>query len=96
MYSTENIEYNLAQDLFQQAEKEGTKLTPGNIDTTLWLHRENINHDFVIQTARNYSDSRIFIISKGTYKGFYIYSKLKLNCVKIIQLSPKESTLQTV
>lgn len=83
MNLTENIDYNLAVSLFDQAEKSGHKLVFGNLDSNFWLHKENINLDFVIKTAKNFSDSRIFIISDGDHKGFYIYSNLKKVCIKL-------------
>ncbi|HOO83140.1 MAG TPA: hypothetical protein PLS94_01135 [Prolixibacteraceae bacterium] len=87
MNLTENIEYQTAQIFFEQAERNGLKLIPGNLDANLWLHKENINLDFVIETAKQFNDSRIFIISKGLNKGFYIYSKIKQNCLKLISSS---------
>jgi hypothetical protein len=96
MYRAENIDYLMAQQIFKEAERNGNKLVLGNMDTNFWLHKENINFDFVIQTARNYSDSRIFIISEGLNKGFYVYSKLKQNCLKLIQSSHKVSHAQVV
>lgn len=87
MNVTENIEYQTAQLFFEQAERNGLKLIPGNLDANLWLHKENINLDFVIETAKQFNDSRIFIISKGLNKGFYIYSKVKKHCFKLISSS---------
>lgn len=83
MHNTENIDYYLAQNYFDEAEKRGLKLYLGNFDTNLWLHKEHINLDTVIETAKKFTDSRITIISEGTNQGFYIYSKLKKACLKL-------------
>lgn len=87
MHSTVNIDYHLALSIFNEAEQRNNKLVLGNMDTTIWLHKENLNFDFVIHTAKKFTDSRIFIIANGTYKGFYIYSHLKKTCVKLIETS---------
>lgn len=87
MQHTENIDYFMAQSYFDEAERRGLKLYLGNFDTNLWLHKENINLDKVIEVAKKFTDSRITIISEGVNKGFYIYSKLKKNCVKLSSTS---------
>lgn len=96
MNLTENIEYCAAQNIFEHAEKNGLKIIPGNLDANIWLHNENINLDFVIETAKQFTDSRIFIISAGTHKGFYVYSKLKRNCLKLITSTTKIKDAVTV
>lgn len=87
MHNTENIDYFLAQNYFDEAERRGLKLYLGNFDTNLWLHKEHINLDTVIETAKRFTDSRITIISEGVNKGFYIYSKLKKDCVRLSSTS---------
>lgn len=84
MNQAQNIEYYMAQSYFEEAETRNQKLILGNFDTNIWLHKEKINLDLVIEAAKNFSDSRIFIISEGMNKGFYIYSKLKKDCIKLI------------
>jgi len=96
MNLTENIDYCIAQSFFDQAEKNGQKLILGNLNTNIWLHNEKINLDFVIETSKRFTDSRIFIISEGIHKGFYIYSKLKMNCFKLISTSNKIQYTQAV
>jgi hypothetical protein len=92
MNITENIEYCMAQNLFEQADKSGNKLVFGSLNTNFWLHKEKINLDVVIENAKRYTDSRIFIISEGKHKGFYIYSQIKKDCIKLITTT--KSTMQ--
>jgi hypothetical protein len=85
MYQTENIEYFIAQSRFNDAEMKGLKLTPGNFDTSIWLHKEKINLNSVIEVAKQFSDAKIFIISEGINKGFYIYSTHQKTCIKFVR-----------
>ncbi|HKM93318.1 MAG TPA: hypothetical protein VJY41_06685 [Prolixibacteraceae bacterium] len=96
MNLTENVEYYLAQSYFKEAEDRGQKLISGSMDASIWLHKEKINLDFVIETAKNFSDSRIFIISEGEHKGFYIYSNDKKDCLKLISSHQKIKQAETV
>ena len=84
MHTTQQIEYIIARSHFQDAESRGLKLVPGRFETSLWLHKEGINLDLVIETARNFPDSNTFIIADGPNKGFYIYSDKKKVCVKLV------------
>jgi len=85
MYQTENIEYFIAQSRFNDAEMKGLKLIPGHFETSIWLHKEKINLNSVIEVAKQFSDAKIFIISEGIYKGFYIYSPLQKGCIKLVR-----------
>jgi hypothetical protein len=78
------IEYLNARDYFREAELKGEKLFLGNMNTNFWLHKEKINLDFVLSSARNLSDARVFIISDGNNKGFYIYSESRKICLQLI------------
>lgn len=84
MHTTEQIEYFNARSHFEDAETRGLKLQQGNFETSIWLHKECINHDFVIETAKRFSDSKVFIIADGIHKGFYIYSTSKKICFKLV------------
>ena len=85
IHLTENIEYFIAQSRFNDAEIKGLKLTPGNFNTSIWLHKEKINLNSVIEVAKQFADAKIFIISEGINKGFYIYSPLKKSCIKLLR-----------
>lgn len=96
MHHTENIEYFIAQCYFEEAEIKNQKLYLGNFDTNIWLHKEKINLDLVIETAKHFSDSRIFIISEGINKGFYIYSQKEKICFKLINTNHPIQQAQAV
>lgn len=87
MYTTKNIEYFKAKHFFSDAEIRGQKLILGNIDTNIWLHKEKINFDYVVEIAKRYNDSCIFIISNGPNRGFYIYSNSQKVCFKLVNES---------
>ena len=84
MHTTQQIEYIIARNHFQEAENRGLKLVPGRIETNIWLHKEGINLDLVIETARNFPDSNTFIIADGPNRGFYIYSNKQKVCIKLV------------
>ena len=86
--NTQQVEYIIARARFEEAENKGLKLLPGRFETSLWLHKERINLDSVIEIARNYPDARTFIISDGPNKGFYIYSSQKKLCFKLLSKTP--------
>lgn len=96
MQRKEAIDYQLAQTYFQEAESSGNKLTTGSLETNVWLHREKINLDFVIETAKQLPDSRIFIIASGPHKGFYLYSTKNMSCFKIVATSERISKVQAI
>ncbi|MFA9390626.1 MAG: hypothetical protein ACERKD_12510 [Prolixibacteraceae bacterium] len=87
MHTTQQIEYIIACSHFEDAENKGLKLIQGQFETSLWLHKEGINLDLVIETARNFPDSKTFIIAKGPNKGFYVYSNQKKICIKLVHES---------
>ncbi|HPR32511.1 MAG TPA: hypothetical protein PLK12_10455 [Prolixibacteraceae bacterium] len=87
MHTTRSIEYPDATRFFQEAEIRGNKLILGNIDTNIWLHKERINFDFVVEIAKRFNDSRIFIIPEGMHKGFYIYSPAQKACFQLVNES---------
>jgi hypothetical protein len=84
MNITKQIEYLNARNYFKEAESRGEKLFLGNMNTNFWLHKERINLDFVLEAARNLSDARVFIISEGINKGFYIYSESRKICIQLV------------
>lgn len=83
------IEYPNARNYFKDAETRGRKLLIGNMNTNFWLHKEKINLDFVLETAKRFSDARVFIISDGINKGFYIYSDTRKICLQLVDITPK-------
>jgi hypothetical protein len=85
MYRTENIDYYLAQSLFNDAKNKDLKLIPGKFETNIWLHNEQLNLDYIVGVAKQFPDAKIFIISRGPDKGFYIYSTLQKSCIKLVR-----------
>jgi hypothetical protein len=83
------IEYPNARSYFREAELRGKKLIMGNMNTNFWLHREKINLDFVLETAKRFSDARVFIISDGMNKGFYLYSDTRQMCLQLMDINTK-------
>jgi hypothetical protein len=83
------IDYGTAVSFFSDAEKRGKKLLLGNMLTRFWLHKERINHEFVLESARRFSDAKVFIVSEGNFKGFYIYSESRRVCLQLINNSAK-------
>jgi len=84
MNIAKQIEYLNARNYFNEAESRGKKLILGNMNTKFWLHKERINLDFVLESAKSLSDAKVFIISDGINKGFYIYSELRKICVQLV------------
>jgi len=78
------VEYLNARNYFQEAELKGKNLFLGNMNTNFWLHKEKINLDFVLESARNLFDAKVFIISEGSNKGFYIYSETRKMCIQLV------------
>jgi len=83
------IDYQSACNYFKEAEKKGEKLLMGDINTNFWLHKEKINLDFVRDTARKFTDARIFIIAEGKNKGFYMYSETSKTCLLLFDIASK-------
>jgi hypothetical protein len=84
MNIAKQIEYLNARNYFKEAETKGKKLILGNMNTNFWLHKEKINLDFVLEAAKSLSDARVFIISEGINKGFYIYSESRKICIQLV------------
>jgi hypothetical protein len=84
MNIVKQIEYLRARNNFKIAELRGEKLILGNMNTSFWLHKEKINLDSVLESAKNFSDARVFIISEGINKGFYIFSETRRICIQLI------------
>lgn len=83
-HTRKQIEYFVARSYFEDAEQRGLKLQQGHIDTSIWLHKEGINLDTVLETAKNFNDAKTFIIADGINKGFYIYSTSQKACIKLV------------
>ncbi len=82
MDNFKKISYLESTRIFRQADQLGRRLRLGDLNTSKWLQRENINLDDIKAISRNYPDLRIFIIGEGKDEGFYIYSKQMETCFK--------------
>lgn len=76
------IDYHWARETFRKATDTGRRLTIGEMKTSQWLQKNQINLDSVKEISRDYPDLRIFIIGEGETEGFYIYSEKKETCFK--------------
>lgn len=77
-----NIDYTSTLEIFQTAEVAGRRLRLGEVNTSRWLQKENINLDDIKRASTFFPDLRIFIIGEGEFEGFYIYSQKKETCYK--------------
>lgn len=77
-----HIDYSSTLEIFRTAESAGRRLKLGEINTSRWLQKENINLDDIKRASNFFPDLRIFIIGEGEFEGFYIYSQKKETCYK--------------
>ena len=76
------ISYLDSLRIFSKADQLGKRLKVGDLKTSKWLQRENINLDSIKAISKDYPDLRIFIIGEGQNEGFYIYSQQMETCFK--------------
>jgi len=76
------IDYKLSQEIFHKATITGRRLTIGEMKTSKWLQKNQINMELIKDVSRDYPDLRVFIIGEGETEGFYIYSQKKETCFK--------------
>ncbi len=76
------ISYLESLRIFRLADQAGRRLRIGDLDTSKWLQRENINLDNIKAFSSDFPDLRIFIIGNGPNEGFYIYSQQMESCYK--------------
>ncbi len=82
------VDYKLSQEIFHKATITGRRLTIGEMKTSQWLQKKQINMDLIKDVSRNYPDLRVFIIGDGETEGFYIYSQQKETCFKFEAATP--------
>lgn len=82
MENYKKISYLESLRIFKQADQLDRRLRIGDLKTSKWLQRENINLDNIKEISKNYPDLRIFIIGEGQSEGFYIYSQQMETCFK--------------
>ncbi|MGQ7868615.1 hypothetical protein [Sunxiuqinia sp. sy24] len=82
MANFKEINYHQSLECLKQADISGIRLRLGEVSTSQWLQKENINLDEVKQISKDYPDLKIFIIGEGEFEGFYIYSQKHETCFK--------------
>ena len=82
MFSFDQIEYDGAISKFAKEEKAGRRYKLGELKTSLWLKKNNINFAEVLQISNQFPDPRVMIIGEGKFSGFYIYSSKMKKCFK--------------
>ncbi len=82
MDNFKKISYLESLKIFRQADQLGRRLRLGDLKTSKWLQRQNINLDNIKAISKDYPDLRIFIIGEGQNEGFYVYSQQLETCFK--------------
>lgn len=79
------IDFGSALSNFEEAEANGSRWRLGDLDTSQWLQKNNVNLDNIIAFSKSMPDSKIVVIGEGTSEGFYIYSQKQKTCFKFEQ-----------
>lgn len=82
MNNFSSIDFHTTIERFKIEENAGRRYRMGDLSTSLWLKRNNINFGHIKQISSELPDARIVIIGEGDFKGFYIYSNLKEKCFR--------------
>jgi len=82
MVSFTQIEYDGTIKNFDNEEKAGRRYKLGELKTSLWLKKNNIKFEDVIEISNQMPDPRLMIIGEGKLNGFYIYSTKLKKCFK--------------
>jgi hypothetical protein len=54
----------------------------GDLKTSLWLKKNNINFEEVMKLSNELPDPRMIIIGEGLFSGIYIYSNKEQVCYR--------------
>ncbi len=79
------IAFEQAMLLFEEAESNGSRWRLGDFLTSKWIQKNNINFDSLVDFSKNMPDSKIVVIGEGSSEGFYIYSQKQKTCYKFEQ-----------
>jgi hypothetical protein len=82
MINFSKINYQHIMLQFEKEEKAGRRYKMGDLKTSLWLKKNNINFEEVMEISNELPDPRIVIIGEGIFSGFYIYSNKLEVCYK--------------
>jgi hypothetical protein len=67
---------------FEKEENAGRRYKMGDLKTSLWLKKNNINFEEVMKLSNELPDPRMIIIGEGLYSGLYIYSNKLQVCYR--------------
>jgi hypothetical protein len=67
---------------FEKEEKAGRRYKMGDLKTSLWLKKNDINFGELREISNELPDPRLVIIGEGSFSGFYIYSNKLRKCYK--------------
>lgn len=76
------IDYNSIILQFEKEEKAGRRYKMGDLKTSLWLKKNNINFEEIMELSNQLPDPRMIIIGEGLYSGIYIYSNKLHTCYR--------------
>ena len=76
------IEFDVALNIFINAENDGSRWRVGDFSTAQWLQKNTIHLDDIVSFSKNMPDVKIVIIGEGPSEGFYIYSPKLKTCFK--------------
>ena len=78
------VEFNfdVALEIFSDAEKNGSRWRVGEFTTAQWLQKNKIQLNDIVSYSKNMPDVKIVIIGEGPQEGFYIYSPKQKTCFK--------------
>lgn len=76
------IDYNTIISQFAKEEAAGRRYRMGDLRTSLWLKKNNINFGDVKKISNEFPDPRLVIIGEGKFSGFYIYSTQLKKCYR--------------
>jgi hypothetical protein len=82
MVNFSQIDYRHIILQFEKEEKAGRRYKMGDLKTSLWLKKNNINFEEVMVISNELPDPRLVIIGEGVFSGFYIYSNKLQVCYK--------------
>jgi hypothetical protein len=68
------IDYHNIILQFEKEERAGRRYKMGDLKTSLWLKKNNINFEEVMKLSNELPDPRLIIIGEGLFSGIYIYS----------------------
>ena len=90
-----STDYDVIIRRFETEERAGRRYRMGDLKTSLWLKKNNINFIEVKEIAGRFPDPRLVIIGEGKFSGFSVQGS-PADCVKLayMQLCQKPILLE--